>query len=175
MSASQRQVSSQPPLSHPRHNPDSLTLTVLIFFEHLITTDSEIDLFWKHKFSVPAAVFLTNRYIILVFSALNLEAAFDIFMSAEVSQTPMPAIPSALTSSSLLRRELCFSQPLADPGDDNRCSRCNGIAWANEVANLTTFIPPAGRRRLNSRSERHSTENQLSSVLCDASNRSHQI
>ena len=87
MSSSQRQVNDQSHLSHPEHNADSRTLPVLIFFEHLITVDREIDLFWKHKFSVPAALFLTNRYLILVNSALILLGPFDrSSLSAEVSQ-----------------------------------------------------------------------------------------
>ena len=86
MPPSQRQVNDQSHLSHPRHNADSRTLPVLIFFEHLITVDREIDLFWKHKFSFPAALFLTNRYLTLVFSALTVVGSLDRFMSAEVSQ-----------------------------------------------------------------------------------------
>ena len=61
-------------------------LTVLIVFEHLITTDHEIDLFWKRKFSGAAALFLTNRYLILVYSALTLMTSLDKSVSAEVSQ-----------------------------------------------------------------------------------------
>ena len=86
MSPSQHQVSEQSHLSHPEHNVDSRTLPVLVFFEHLITADREIDLFWKHKFSVPAALFLTNRYLILVLSTLSLVDNFDRSVSAEVSQ-----------------------------------------------------------------------------------------
>ena len=88
MSLSQRQVSDQSHLSYPAvgHNAHTRVLPVLIFFEHLITTDREIDLFWHHKFSGAAALFLTNRYLILVFSALFLVGNFDSPVSAEVSQ-----------------------------------------------------------------------------------------
>ena len=86
MSVSQHQVSGHFHLSHPEHNADSRTLPVIIFFEHLITADREIDLFWKHKFSIPAALFLTNRYLIFVFSALTLVGPFDMSLSAGVSQ-----------------------------------------------------------------------------------------
>ena len=86
MSVSQHQVSGQFLLSHPEHNPDSRTLPVLIFFEHLITADREIDLFWKPKLSGAAALFLTNRYLALVDSALRLVDYFDTSVSAEVSQ-----------------------------------------------------------------------------------------
>ena len=86
MSPSQRQVNDQSHLSYPGHNADTRVLPALIFFEHLITVDREIDLFWKHKFSIPAALFLTNRYLILVFSALSLVAELDISVSAGVSQ-----------------------------------------------------------------------------------------
>ena len=86
MSSSQRRVNDQSHLSHRGHNADSRTLPVLIIFEHLITADREIDLFWKHKFSVPAALFLTNRYLILVNSVLLLVAPFDLSVGAEVRQ-----------------------------------------------------------------------------------------
>ena len=86
MSPSHRQVSCQSHLSHAEHNADSRALPALIFFEHLITADREIDLFWKHKFSIPASLFLTNRYLMLVFSALVLVGPFDRSLSAGVSQ-----------------------------------------------------------------------------------------
>ena len=99
MSVSQHQVSGQSHLSHPEHNADSRNLPVLIFYEHLITADREIDLFWKRKFSGAAALFLTNRYLILVYSALSLVASFDTSVGAEVSQGLRlnPAIPCGLT------------------------------------------------------------------------------
>ena len=85
MSPSQRRVNNQSHLSHPEHNADTRALPVLTFYEHLITADREIDLFWKHKLSVPAALFLTNRYLILVFSALTLVGSFDRSLSPGVS------------------------------------------------------------------------------------------
>ena len=72
------------------HNADSRALPVIIFFEHLITIDREIDLFWKRKFSGAAALLLTNRYFILVYSALPLVTSFDKSISVEVSQTDCP-------------------------------------------------------------------------------------
>ena len=87
MPPSQRRVSSQSRLVHSGHNAHSRAFPVLIAFEHLITTDREIDLFWKHKFSFPAALFLINRYLILVFSALTLMSSLVTSVSsAEVSQ-----------------------------------------------------------------------------------------
>ena len=68
------------------HNADSHLLAVLVFFEHIITADREIDLFWKHKFSGAVALFFTNRYLLLVVSVLSLVTAFDTSVSAEVSQ-----------------------------------------------------------------------------------------
>ena len=50
---------------------------MLVFFEHLITIDLEIDLFWKRGFSGAAALFLTNRYLITIYSAFGLTAVFD--------------------------------------------------------------------------------------------------
>ena len=69
-------------------------LPVLIVFEHLITTDREIDLFWKHNFSGAAAIFLTNRYLILVNSAIRLVVIFDRFVSTEVSPADQYAVDS---------------------------------------------------------------------------------
>ena len=94
MSPSQYQVSEQSHLSHPERNADNRALPVLVFFEHIITVDREIDLFWKHKFSVPAALFLTNRYLILVYSALILVRPLDRSLSAEVSQADSYACDS---------------------------------------------------------------------------------
>ena len=97
MPPSHHQVNEQSHLSYPEHNADNRALPVLIFFEHIITVDREIDLFWKHKFSVPAALFLTNRYLILVYSALNLVNLFDKSVSAEVSQADSHAAHSIWT------------------------------------------------------------------------------
>ena len=60
---------------------------MLIFFEHLITIDFEINLFWKRKFSGAAALFLTNRYLIAVCSALHVAVLFDKFLTYPVSMT----------------------------------------------------------------------------------------
>ena len=93
MSPSQHQVSDQSHLSHPGHIADTRVLLVLVFFEHLITADREIDLFWKNKFSVPAALFLTNRYLILVYCAL-LVGDLDTSVSAQVSQADSHTVDS---------------------------------------------------------------------------------
>ena len=93
MSASQRQVNDQSRLSHPRHNADTRALPVLILYEHLITADREIDLFWKPKFSGAAALFLTNRYLILVYSVFGVAFTY-LSVSAEVSQTDSHAADS---------------------------------------------------------------------------------
>ena len=77
MSPSQCQVSDQSHCSHVRLNADGRVLAVLAFFEHFITIDREIDLFWKHKFSGAAVLFFTNRYLISVESALFLVHLFD--------------------------------------------------------------------------------------------------
>ena len=176
MSVSQHQVSGQFHLSHPEHNADSRTLPVLIFFEHLITADREIDLFWKHKFSVPAALFLTNRYLILVYSALGLVGSFDTSVSAEVSQTDSHAADSTWADTFAPPRcELCFSQLLVATGHDSKRCRCNVIQWGYAIAELGAYISPAGRRHVHPLSARHSTENQPSSVLCHASIRSDQF
>ena len=72
-------------------NADRRALLVLIFFEHIITTDHEINLFWKRKFSGAVVLFLTNRYIVLAYSALNLAASFEQSVSNEVSPTDSSA------------------------------------------------------------------------------------
>ena len=113
---SQRQVSSQSHLSHAGHNAHSSVLLVLIFFEHLVTTDREIDLFWKHKFSGAVALFFANRYLLLVVSVLSLVTAFDTSVSAEVSQVNSHASDFIRTNIFVPPRcELCFSYPLVLP------------------------------------------------------------
>ena len=89
MSVSQHRVSGQFHLSHPEHNADSCTLPVLIFFEHIITTDHEINLFWKRKFSGAVVLFLTNRYLILGESVLLMVIAFHKSVTDEVSLTDL--------------------------------------------------------------------------------------
>lgn len=49
----------------------------LVFFDHLITADREIGLFWKRKFSGATPLFLANRYLIVTSSALILAPIFD--------------------------------------------------------------------------------------------------
>ena len=97
MSALQHLVSSQSRPSHAEHNAHISTLLVLIVFEHLITTDREINLFWNRKFSGAAALFFTNRYFILTYSALNLVVNFEESVSDEVSQTDSHAADSTWT------------------------------------------------------------------------------
>ena len=87
MSLSQRRVSSKSHHTHARYNSDSHWLVALIFFEHLLTTDREIDLFWRHEFSGAGVLFLTNRYLILVSSTLSLVALFNVSVTDEVSAT----------------------------------------------------------------------------------------
>ena len=86
MPSSQRLVRSQLHFSQARHNADCHALLVLVIFEHLITIDREIDLFWKNKFSGSATLFLANRYLILAATALSLVLLFDTSVSAGVSQ-----------------------------------------------------------------------------------------
>ena len=50
------------------HHPN--ICPVLLCFEYLITMDREIELFWKLKFSSATALFLTNRYLIVMYPAL---------------------------------------------------------------------------------------------------------
>ena len=84
---SQRQVRVHLCQSHVRHNADNHILAALVFFEHLITIDREIDLFWKPKFSGAAALFLINRYLILVRSVFALIAGLDKSVTTAVSLT----------------------------------------------------------------------------------------
>ena len=37
-----------------------------VIYEQFITFDQEVDLFWKRKFTGATALFLANRYLILV-------------------------------------------------------------------------------------------------------------
>ena len=65
---------------------------MLIFFEHLITIDYEIDLFWKRGFSGAATLFFMNRYIINVYSALALVVLLDTSVTNQVSQADRQCI-----------------------------------------------------------------------------------
>ena len=48
-----------------------LCLAALSVFEHVITLDREIELFWKRKFSGAAVLFLMNRFIRLMYIVLE--------------------------------------------------------------------------------------------------------
>lgn len=37
----------------------------LVIYDHLLTLPSEVELFWKWEFSGAAALFFTNRYLVL--------------------------------------------------------------------------------------------------------------
>ncbi|TFK86763.1 hypothetical protein K466DRAFT_618635 [Polyporus arcularius HHB13444] len=41
-------------------------MVALIFYEHLLTFGDEVEMFWKRKFTGATAIFLLNRYLILV-------------------------------------------------------------------------------------------------------------
>ena len=86
MSSSRHQVSHQSRRSYWPQRRQRAPL-VLIFFEHVITIDLEIDLFWKRGFSGAADLFLANRYLILMESVLALVPIFDKFPTNQVSLT----------------------------------------------------------------------------------------
>lgn len=47
------------------------TYTVLVLYEHAITLDQEIYLFWKSKPNGAAILFFLNRYVYTVYSVLR--------------------------------------------------------------------------------------------------------
>ena len=58
---------------------------MLLFFEHAITLDREIGLFWRNRASVSTILFLANRYIMLATSVLTLVQLFDTNVGEAVS------------------------------------------------------------------------------------------
>ena len=62
-----------------------MTNTALVVFEHLITIDREIEVFWKQKFSIAKALFIINRYLILLDATLRLVSDLDIRLAYRVS------------------------------------------------------------------------------------------
>ena len=44
----------------------------LIFYEHMLTFGDEVEMFWKRKFTGATAMFLLNRYLILISYVLEL-------------------------------------------------------------------------------------------------------
>ena len=56
-----------------------------IVFDHIITMGREIELFWKRKFSGVAALFLTNRYLIIVDYTLILAIRLNTGWTDQVS------------------------------------------------------------------------------------------
>ena len=59
--------------------------TALVFFEHAIVMDREIKFFWTRKFSGAAVLFLTNRYLIILYSVLSMVPLFDNTLEGQVS------------------------------------------------------------------------------------------
>lgn len=47
-------------------------LTALLAFEHTITFGSEVELFWKQKWTGSSIIFLLNRYLVLLYNCLNI-------------------------------------------------------------------------------------------------------
>ncbi|RPD53858.1 hypothetical protein L226DRAFT_526993 [Lentinus tigrinus ALCF2SS1-7] len=43
------------------------SVAALVAYEHVITFQQEVDLYWKRKFKISTAVFLANRYLGLIF------------------------------------------------------------------------------------------------------------
>jgi len=49
-----------------------LASSVIIYYDHLITLDREMDLIWKKKWSLSKVIFLLNRYYILAAAVFGL-------------------------------------------------------------------------------------------------------
>lgn len=42
-------------------------IVVTIFYDHALCLRQEIDLFWRAKFVLPTWIYLSNRYILLLY------------------------------------------------------------------------------------------------------------
>ena len=49
-------------------------VTALVFYEYAITLGQEIDMFWKRRFTGATALFLLNRYLLVLSSTLVVAA-----------------------------------------------------------------------------------------------------
>lgn len=45
----------------------SVCLVVMIFYDHALCLEQEIELFWRATFVWPTWIFLANRYILLLY------------------------------------------------------------------------------------------------------------
>lgn len=46
--------------------------SVFLLWEYIITTDQEVELFWKRRLSGASMIFLANRYFVIVNCCINL-------------------------------------------------------------------------------------------------------
>ena len=54
---------------------------VFLVYDHLLTFDREVELFWKRKFTGATALFLLNRYILVldyIFNIATIERSSEI-------------------------------------------------------------------------------------------------
>ena len=49
-------------------------VTAFVFYEYAITLGQEIDMFWKRRFTGATALFLLNRYLLVLSSTLVVAA-----------------------------------------------------------------------------------------------------
>ena len=54
-------------LTDDYHRP----ITVLLFYDYILTLDKEAKLFWKRKISGPSLLFLSNRYLTVLTQVLD--------------------------------------------------------------------------------------------------------
>ena len=69
--------------------------TAYFIYEFLITFDSEVELFWKGRFSGATVLFLANRYIFLVEILIGL-VGYSESLTPNVSQTRMRSMTGGL-------------------------------------------------------------------------------
>ncbi|PPQ75238.1 hypothetical protein CVT26_008694 [Gymnopilus dilepis] len=63
-----------------------LSSIAVVFFDYIITFDREVELIWKKKKSLPAILFLLNRYYALVAGILCSYVIDSLFLSAYSAQ-----------------------------------------------------------------------------------------
>ena len=61
--------------------------SALIIYEYVITIGDEVELFWKQKRTLASALFLINRYLVLIYNLTLLRGfyPFTLVVSASAS------------------------------------------------------------------------------------------
>ncbi|KAI0703887.1 hypothetical protein C8T65DRAFT_741232 [Cerioporus squamosus] len=102
----------------------------LIICEHMLTFGEEVELFWKRKFTGATAIFLLNRYLILISYIMELAS---VWIKSEIVST----------------RLLCARSKTMAPDDDDIEQACANDIRTMDVFYYAIYIPWAAEGRPN--------------------------